>query len=87
MDRNLPAPAQIGGPLGGIVPEDADDAARPRPVSLQDLDRRGLACPVRAEEPEDLAARDLEVDATDRLVGAVRLVKISHEDRRGVHRS
>ena len=35
-------------------------------MPLEDLDGRGLAGAVRAEQGEDLAAGDLEVDAADR---------------------
>jgi hypothetical protein len=50
-------------------------------------DRRGLARPVGSEQPEDLAAADLEVDPRHRLrtVGAVALVQPLHDDERGVH--
>src|SRR3954470_583107 len=37
----------------GILPEDRDDAARPRPVALEDLDGRGLARAVGPEQAED----------------------------------
>ena len=78
-------PAQVGRALRGVVAQDADDAARALPVALQDLDRGGLPGAVGAQEAEDLAAGDLEVDPADRLGGAVGLVKISDEDGRGVH--
>ena len=51
-----------------VVAEHGDDPARARPVALEDLDRRRLARAVGAEQPEDLAAGDLEVDAAHRLV-------------------
>ena len=69
------------------MPEHGDDAPRSLAVALQDLHRRRLARAVGAEQAEDLAAGDFEVDAADRLDGPVGRVKISYEDRRGVHPS
>ena len=51
-----------------------------RAVALEDLDRRRLAGAVRAEEPEDLAGRDLEVDAAHGLVVPVGLVQVADAD-------
>ena len=62
--------------LGGILAENGHRAAVTLPVALQDLDGRGLARAVRAEEPEDLAGGDLEADAAERLHVAVRLAQI-----------
>ena len=45
------------------------------PVALEDLDRRRLAGAVRAEQPEDLAGRDLEVDPAHRLDAVVGLAQ------------
>ena len=52
--------------------EHLDVARVPRREALADLDRRGLAGAVRPEQPEALAAPDLEIEAADRddvLVG------------------
>ena len=57
----------------GVGAEHLDLAAAARPVALEDLDDRRLAGAVRAEQPEDGAARDLEVDPPNRLVVAVGL--------------
>src|SRR4029078_13686489 len=46
------------------------------------LCRRLLAGAVRAEQPEHLARLDLEVDAAQGLVRAVRLVAVADRDRR-----
>ena len=45
--------------------KDGDLAAVAAPVPLQDLDRRGLARAVRAEQGEDLAVPDVQVDTVD----------------------
>ena len=45
--------------------------------ALEHLDRRGLARAVRPEQPEDLAAPDLEADAVDGLDVAVRLAHVA----------
>src|SRR4051794_23915682 len=62
--------------LLGVVAEDRHDAARAAPVALEHLDGRRLAGAVGAEEPEDLAAGDLEVHAAHRLVAAVGLAQL-----------
>src|SRR4051794_4844501 len=67
-------------PLAGIEAEDADVAARPVPVALEDLDRRRLPRAVRAQQPEDLAALDAEVDAADGLDALVGLAQIADFD-------
>src|SRR5690606_39961664 len=54
--------------LVGFV--EADDA----------LDGGGLAGAVRADEPEDLALVDLEIDAADRFDGAVALAQSGDND-------
>ena len=54
-----------------VEPEHARLTGAPRPVALQDLDRRRLPGAVRAEEGEYLADAYLEVDAADRLELAV----------------
>ena len=52
----------------------------PAAVALEDLDRGGLARAVRAEQPEDLALADVEVDPLDRLVFAVPLPETADRD-------
>ena len=54
------------GALGDVDAEHADLAVVGRSQALEDLDGRGLAGAVRPEQPEDLARRDIEVDAVDR---------------------
>ena len=54
-------------------------------VALEDLDRRRLAGPVGAEEAEDLAGPDLEVDPAHRLVLAVGLAEPPDAYRRLRH--
>src|SRR5436305_811119 len=63
-------------------PSVAGLATGARPVSLKDLDRRGLARSVGAEEREALAARDVEVEALDRDLPAVCLAQPADADRR-----
>src|SRR5206468_927193 len=65
-----------------VVPENGDVARVALPVALEDLDRRRLARSVRAEQSEDLALADVEADAADGFVRAVRLVEIADGDRR-----
>src|SRR4051794_36415845 len=65
---------------GGIGAQHADLAAAARPVALQDLHRGRLSGAVRPQEGEDLGARDLEVDAANRLQLAVGLAQATHAD-------
>jgi len=62
-------------PLGRILPEDDHVSAVAGPEALQDLDRRGLAGPVRTEEREDLAVANLEVDPSNRFAPPVGLAQ------------
>jgi hypothetical protein len=55
----------------GIHTEHADLAIVACPVSLENLDRRCLDRPVRAEQREDLTAADREVDPADCLHAGV----------------
>ena len=63
---------------------EAVDAGSPR-VGLeqrgQDLHDRGLARPVRAEQGEDAAPRDVEVDAAQHVQLLVGLLQALHVDR------
>src|SRR3954452_17417511 len=88
LQHDAHPPAQLLRALLGVLAEDGDDAARPRPVALEDLDRRRLARAVGAEQAEDLAERDLEVDAAHGVMVAVALVQVADEDGRcgGAHR-
>jgi hypothetical protein len=65
------------------VAEDDDVAAVPVAVPLEDLHRRGLPRPVRPEEPEHLADRNLEVESTQGLDASVRLAQVANRDRSG----
>ncbi len=69
----------------GVGAEHLDAAAVPSAVALEDLDGRRLARAVRAEEAEDLAALDVEVDPAHRLERAVRLAQAADGD--GAHAS
>ncbi len=65
---------------------DAGDerAARGAPRSRrEDADRRRLACAIRAEQAEDLAARDREADRIDRGRGAPRVALHEVDDSNG----
>ena len=55
----------------GSSPSTCDVTGAARAEALQDLDGGRLAGPVGAEEGEDLAVRDLEVETADRLDVAV----------------
>ena len=61
-DPGPPFPAA----LARVGAQDGHLAVVALPVSLQDLDRGGLARAVRAKQREDLAVVDVEVDAVDR---------------------
>ena len=60
----LPHPVGV---LHDVVPEDARLPGGGEEQRDQHLDRRRLACAVRAQEPEELALADLEADAAHRL--------------------
>ncbi len=66
----------------GIPPEHPHLAPGAAPVALEDLDRRGLAGPVRPEQAEHLPALDGEGDAAHGLHVAVRLAQVCHLDGR-----
>src|SRR5215468_4090907 len=53
------------------------------PLSLEDLDRGGLARTVRAQQREHLSVEDIEVHAVDRDRLAVRLAQPSDAHARG----
>src|SRR5216684_380474 len=72
-----PLPPLAGG-LARVGPEHPALAARPLAVPLEDLDRRRLAGAVGAEEAEDLADGDVEVDAPHGLVVPVGLVQVAN---------
>ena len=69
----------------GVVTEDGHLTRIALPVALEDLDRRRLARAVRTEQAVDLPFRDLEADAADGFVRAVRLSEIADDDRRCAH--
>ncbi len=69
-----------------VLAEDLDLAGIALQVALEDGDRGRLTGPVRAEEGEDLAARDVEVDAAQRLevpVGLPQPPDADHSFRHG----
>ena len=61
--------AELEGALGDIEPEDLGGPARREEKGREDLGQRRLPRPVRAEEPEDLSAVDLEVHPRERFRG------------------
>ncbi len=65
---------------GGVLAEHADVAAVAVPEPLEDLDRRRLARAVGAEDGDDLTRREVEVEAVDRLLGAVALGQAADAD-------
>ena len=54
--------AQLASAAARIEPEHLGMAPVTRPVTLEDLDGRRLACAVRAEQRDDLACLDPEGD-------------------------
>ena len=69
--------------IAGIVSQHLRVSAVATAITFEDLDRRRLTGSVRAEEPEDLAFRDLEADSAKRFDAVVGLPEISNEDRAG----
>ena len=65
-----------------VHPEDRDGAGVGPAVALDDLDRRRLARPVRAEEGDDLAGVDPERDVVDDPPAAVVLPEAGDLDDR-----
>src|SRR5690554_1649617 len=66
--------------VGGVETQDADLAVVGRTQPREALDRRRLARPVGAEDPEDLPAADLEGDVVDGDLGAVGLAQVLDGD-------
>src|SRR5262249_10345739 len=83
LEDDPDAAAKLDRPSGGIVPQHGYLSAGALPVALEDLYRRGLAGSVRAEQPEDLAAMDVDVDPAHGLELAVALYEVAHLDGRG----
>ena len=69
-------------PVATSTPRTVRLAAVGRSQALEDLDRRRLAGAVRAEQAEDLAGRDVEVDPVDRPDVAVLLDQTADPDDR-----
>src|SRR5207253_2155723 len=69
----------------GIVAEDFDFAAGARPETFEDLDGSGFAGAVGAEQAEDLAGSDLEVNTADGVDVAVGFAQAAHGDYGSVH--
>jgi hypothetical protein len=59
--------ARLGGDVGGGAAEDAGRARAGEEEAEEELHRGGLARPVRADEAEDLAGVDLEIETVERL--------------------
>jgi hypothetical protein len=85
LEHDPDALAQLALTSFGVVAEHADAAAGAPPVALEDLDRRRLASPVRAEQAEHLAARDLEGETADGVDVAIALAEVGNLDRRCAH--
>jgi hypothetical protein len=77
--------AEVASGARRVAVQHLDRAAVAGSVALEDLDRRRLSRAVRAEQAEDLALLDLEADASQRLVIAVRLAQVDDAD--GCHRA
>ena len=72
---------------GGARARAARPRPRPRPPALahepdKDLDERRLPGAVRPEQADELALPDLEIDASQRLDGAVPLGEAANGERR-----
>jgi hypothetical protein len=65
-----------------VVPADADRARVRANQRGKDLDHRGLAGPVGAEQREDRALGYVQVDAVEHHLPAVRPAQAGHHDRR-----
>ncbi len=65
LEDDADALAEGGLLAGRVVAEDADFAGGPGEIAFEDFDGCGLAGAVGAEEGEDLACGDLEVDAAN----------------------
>jgi hypothetical protein len=65
-----------------VPPQNPHLARRAAPVALEDLDGRGFARTVWAEQAEHLTALDRERDAAHGLHVAVRLAQVCHLDGR-----
>src|SRR6202166_3085452 len=68
-----------------VDPEHRHRSSVPGAVALEDLDGGGLACAVRAEEPEDLPLLHGETDPANRFDGAVGLAQAVDDE--GCHRN
>jgi hypothetical protein len=67
------------GAVAGVEAEHRHGAGRGASQTLENLDERGLAGAVRAEQPDDLARSfDGEVDAAERPDSAVGLAQCAH---------
>jgi hypothetical protein len=73
---------QGAGPAAGVAAQDRHAPGVALAVALEDLDRRRLARTVRPQQPEDLAALDVEVDPAHGLDAPVGLLQVSHLDGR-----
>ena len=87
LQRDAHALAQLALVVAPVHAQDLDDAGVGRGESFQDLDGRGLAGAIRAEEAEAFAALDDEVEAVDGFhVGKV-LPQVAAGDRCFGHES
>ena len=66
--------------MAGIDAQNTDFTAVTSSVTLKNLDRRGLARPVRTEQRKDLALTDTQVDASDDLGIRIELHEPTHID-------
>jgi hypothetical protein len=70
--------AQLALAPGRVHSEDADFAAAPVAVPLEDLHGRRLAGPVGAEQAEHLSGGHVQADAAHRLHLAIGLAQVAH---------
>ena len=83
LEHDADALAERAAAVLGIEAEHRGLAAVALSIALEDLDGGRLAGAVRAEQAEDLAARDLEADPPERLVAVVGLAQTADRDRAG----
>ena len=79
--RSRPARAALAAAGPGSNPSTLTSPAARCAVALEDLDRRRLAGAVGTEQPEHLAAPDVEVDPTNRLEVGIGLAQAADLDR------
>lgn len=71
VDQDTGPGAQLVGVAGGVHPQHLDRAGRRADLVQQDAEHRALAGSVGAEQCEDLAAADIQVQVPHRMGGSI----------------